>query len=565
MDCHISCSNCSAPVAFFHVGCFGVPEQPASSTASGIKMRNKRIVKNLTTEGTEDHRGNHRKSLTTKDTKEHEEKSKGRTSRFYCMCSFFCIYVFCLCSFDFWSETKKATKFFAPWPSVFSVVKALVSEDFFLLRNRLCVAIHRGDGAQGNEAALRFGFFQNVLAIEGFHAGVFSGLLHLLIAGAQLLFASGLGNAQIVESSIAAGVDVIVIQPQLVGLVIHTHFFATGEDLMAAMLFIPLGERGGHVHLFNDVAPAHAGVVSAETDFAFLRGIGNNALLSAAEVVIIEVLEPHSSNEQEIPAVSAALLDVFNRAITGDAAVLGISLLGCAKGLVKLPQQVNQLEVLGRLERIIIARQGQGHAKHREETSTACVVHLGHVFGDAVTIQERRNGDGFFRFLIDHHSHAYAAIRVASAAELSPIRTGTMNQIGPVREGGHKRNGKPVTLGLAQARLVLYIMRQMAQRIALRVTAIFCDFLVAPGKRNRLKTEEADGLGIVQSKLNDPAYLLIVDAVNDGGDGNNVHAVFMQILDGAKLHVKQVADLAVRVGGIADTVKLQVCVPQTGF
>ena len=39
----------------------------------------------------------------------------------------------------------------------------------------------------------------------------------------------------------------------------------------------------------------------------------------------------------------------------------------------------------------------------------------------------------------------------------------------------------------------------------------------------------------------------------------------MQVLDGLHLDVKQVADLAVRVGCVADAVELQVDIAQTGF
>src|SRR5215831_10107504 len=44
MDCHIRRSYCSAPVAFFHVGCLGSPAQPASE-ASTINTSMERIKK----------------------------------------------------------------------------------------------------------------------------------------------------------------------------------------------------------------------------------------------------------------------------------------------------------------------------------------------------------------------------------------------------------------------------------------------------------------------------------------------------------------------------------------
>ena len=69
------------------------------------------------------------------------------------------------------------------------------------------------------------------------------------------------------------------------------------------------------MHLLDDVAPAHAGVVSAEGDFAFLRGVRDDALLGAAEVVVEEILEPHAGDEEEVPAVGAALFDIRHGAV----------------------------------------------------------------------------------------------------------------------------------------------------------------------------------------------------------------------------------------------------------
>src|SRR5690242_16057557 len=95
-----------------------------------------------------------------------------------------------------------------------------------------------------------------------------------------------------------------------------------GKDLMAPVLFVPLGERRRHMHLLDDVAPANAGIVRAEGNLAFLRGVGNNALLGAPEIIIKQVLEPHARDEQEIPAIGAALPDVLDSAVAGDFAVI---------------------------------------------------------------------------------------------------------------------------------------------------------------------------------------------------------------------------------------------------
>ena len=141
---------------------------------------------------------------------------------------------------------------------------------------------------------------------------------------------------------------------------VHAHLLAAGEDLVAAVLLVPLGERGRHVHLLDDVAPAHAGVVRAEADLAFLRGVGNDALLGAAEVVVEQILEPHAGDEEEVPAILAALLDVLHGAVALDAAVV---LAGGVEGLVHLLHHVGDLEVGGRLERIVVAHAAKGRSR----------------------------------------------------------------------------------------------------------------------------------------------------------------------------------------------------------
>src|SRR5581483_700492 len=103
---------------------------------------------------------------------------------------------------------------------------------------------------------------------------------------------------------------------------------AARENFVTTFLFVPLGQRGRHVHFLNDVAPAYTCVVRAERYFAFLRGVRNDALFSAAEVIIQQILEPHSRAEQEVPAIRAALFDVLQSGLAIDFAVITTS---CAK------------------------------------------------------------------------------------------------------------------------------------------------------------------------------------------------------------------------------------------
>ena len=71
--------------------------------------------------------------------------------------------------------------------------------------------------------------------------------------------------------------------------------------------------------------------------------------------------------------------------------------------------------------------------------------------------------------------------------------------------------------------------------------------------------------GIVERELDDASDLLVVQVVDDGDDRHDVDAGLVQVLDGLQLHVEQVADQAMRVGGVADAVELQVGVAQSGF
>src|SRR5665213_2484457 len=103
----------------------------------------------------------------------------------------------------------------------------------------------------------------------------------------------------------------------------------------------------------------------------------------------------------------------------------------------------------------------------------------------------------------------------------------------------------------------------MRQRVSLRHAAFVGDIFVPASEGHRLEGKKVDLLGVVESKLDDAPDLLVIDAIDNAGDGNDVHAGFMQVMDGLKLDVERIADLAMRVGCIADAVKLEVGVAKT--
>src|SRR5271165_5321171 len=460
------------------------------------------------------------------------------------------------------NETKPAT-LAAGSMLVASCWLLLIAEDGFVDFLRRSCGLDTSDAAERNEGAL-FDWLlaENVFVVEREHASILGLLLELCVAGLELLLARVLGDAEIVERVIGFGVDMFFDQCERVIGRRQADLLVAGEDFVTSVLLVPLGESGGHVHLLDDVAPAHAGVVGAEADFAFLRGVGDDALLGAAEVVVEQVLEPHAGDEEEVPAIATATLDVGLGTITAHLAVV---FAGSAEGLVELLQQIGEAEVCRRLERVVVLQQRKRHAGDGEPLAAGRVVHLGDVLGDGVAVEERGDGNGFLGFLIDHDGHADAAVGVAATAQRAPILVGTVNQVGPIGEGAHERNGEPVAGGLAQSGLALHVVREVRERVALRVTALVGDFFVAAGERNRLERQERDSFGVVERELNDASDLFVVEVVDDGDHRHDLDAGPVQVLNGLQLHIEQIADEAVRVGSVADAVELQVGVAQSGF
>ena len=80
---------------------------------------------------------------------------------------------------------------------------------------------------------------------------------------------------------------------------------------MTAVVLIPLRHGRILVHVLNDVSPTYAGVIGTERDLTLLSAIRNNAHLRTAEVIVEQVLEPHSSNEKKIPTVRTTLFNII--------------------------------------------------------------------------------------------------------------------------------------------------------------------------------------------------------------------------------------------------------------
>ena len=154
---------------------------------------------------------------------------------------------------------------------------------------------------------------------------------------------------------------------------------------------------------------------------------------------------------------------------------------------------------------------------------------------------------------------------MATAGKRAPVVIGSVNQVGPVGEGGYEGDGEPIAGRLAETGHVLDVVCHVREGVALGGTTLIRDIFIAASKADGLEGQEVDLLRVIQRELDDIADLLIIDAVDDGRDGHDIDTGFMQVVDSLKLHVERVADLAVRVGSVADAIELQVGVTQTSF
>jgi hypothetical protein len=64
---------------------------------------------------------------------------------------------------------------------------------------------------------------------------------------------------------------------------------------------------------------------------------------------------------------------------------------------------------------------------------------------------------------------------MASAAQLSPIRRRPVDVVGEIGKCAHEGDREPVAYGLADAGLVLDVVREVGKRVALRRAAIVGD------------------------------------------------------------------------------------------
>src|ERR1051326_56577 len=204
---------------------------------------------------------------------------------------------------------------------------------------------------------------------------------------------------------------------------------------MPAMLLIPLRDSRVLVHVLDDVSPTDARVVSTEGDLAFLSAIRDDAHFCATEIIVEEILEPHTRDEQEVPAIRTTLLNVSLTAIAADFTVV---LTGQAKRLVKLLEELIQSKLRRRLVRVVVLQERQTHHDVRHPLATRRVSDLLHVFHETRNVQKLRHRTHLFEFLVDHHRSTNTAVRVTAAGNLSPLSLWTVNEVREVGKRAHQ-------------------------------------------------------------------------------------------------------------------------------
>src|SRR5208283_4726463 len=193
-------------------------------------------------------------------------------------------------------------------------------------------------GDVGYRADLHDGLLR-LLQDELFVDGADFGLLFESLLAAEAVFFGGGHRDVVLDVANAGGVIGINHERVLVGAEVDG--LAFGVDFVLAVGLVPFGDSRVLVHVFDDLAPADAGVVGAEADFALLRAVGDDAHFGAAEIVVEEILEPHAGDEEEVPWILRATLHgIFVRAFRRSLAVLAGGTLGKRPSLVKLLEEI---------------------------------------------------------------------------------------------------------------------------------------------------------------------------------------------------------------------------------
>src|SRR5438552_14842652 len=92
-------------------------------------------------------------------------------------------------------------------------------------------------------------------------------------------------------------------QDQMMFRGLQLDFLSLGENLVSSVGFVPFGQAGCLMHVFDDLPPPHARIVSAEGNLPFLGSVRYDAHLGAPEVIGPQVLKPHTFDAEHAPVI----------------------------------------------------------------------------------------------------------------------------------------------------------------------------------------------------------------------------------------------------------------------
>src|SRR6185436_20347721 len=104
-------------------------------------------------------------------------------------------------------------------------------------------------------------------------------------------------------------------------------------------------------------------------------------------VVVEKILEPHSRDKQEVPAIRTTLLDVVLTTIAADLAVV---LASQTKRLIKLLEELVKRELRWRLVRVVVLQKREPHHDVRHPLAARSVSDFLHVFDETRNVQKLR-------------------------------------------------------------------------------------------------------------------------------------------------------------------------------
>src|SRR4029079_15638077 len=113
---------------------------------------------------------------------------------------------------------------------------------------------------------------------------------------------------------------------------------------------------------------------------------------------------------------------------------------------------------------------------------------------------------------------------MATTADLSPFRSGSVNEIRKISKSADQRNRERIAARFGQAGLLLHIVCKMRKRIALCQTAFIADFFIASSKRHRLECDKRNLLWVRSCELDDWSNLIVIDSVNERYHQDDFHS-----------------------------------------